>query len=81
MPQPWSRPRPVGAQNSVALCDLRVFVEDATEAVTAGNPDVSARARVGKRLQGRCLAKGVVKVWWCCSAPGSRSARAEGAAG
>jgi hypothetical protein len=35
----------VGAQNSITLCDLRVLVEDATEAVTGGRSGCVGLAR------------------------------------
>ena len=51
----------LGAHNCVALRDVRVFVEQAAEAVTSVDMDVSARARLGKWLQRCGLAEGTVR--------------------
>ena len=51
----------MGAHNSAPLCDLGVFVEEAAEAVASADPDVWARAWVGKWPQRCCLGEGAVR--------------------
>jgi hypothetical protein len=45
-------PVPVGAENGVTSCDLRIFMDQATEPITAQNPDVGIRSR-RNRMPGR----------------------------
>jgi hypothetical protein len=43
----WIKPvglMPVGAENGVTSCDLRIFMDQATEPITAQNPDVGIRS-------------------------------------
>jgi hypothetical protein len=53
LPARWD---PVGAKNSAALCDLRVFVDQPAEAVTPNDLDI-VLDRVGKGSQRSGLAQ------------------------
>jgi hypothetical protein len=53
----------VGAKYSVALCDLRVFVDQPAEAVTSNDHDI-VLDRVGKGPQRSGLPQGAM---WGCS--------------
>ena len=51
---PWSCAWPVGAENSVTLCDLQVFVYEATEPVSSQRPDGRSGVPIGA-ASGRLL--------------------------
>ena len=48
---------PVGAGNRVAVCDLGIFIDQASEAVPSQHPDVCARIRLIRTTGRRTLAQ------------------------